>query len=132
VQLRDSYADLAELGELAAIGMGEIEAARAFKSRWQIPFPLLVDRRRESYRALGLRTGNLAQVAGPRVWAPFIAGIARGRGVAVGRQNIYQLGGAAVVTPGGKVVFSHRAANSADNAPVAELLAALRRAAQRT
>lgn len=131
MQLRDAYGEIAAAGELVAIGMGRLEDAAAFKARWRIPFPLLVDRRRESYRALGLQTGSLAQIAGPRVWGPFLAGMARGRGVAAGRQNVYQLGGAAVVAPGGSITYLHRAGTSADNAPVPDLIDALRRAQAR-
>lgn len=128
MQLRDAYEDLTARGELAAIGMGRPEEAAAFKARWQVPFPLLVDRRKESYRALGLETGSLARIAGPRVWGPFLAAMARGRGVAIGRQDIYQLGGAAVIVPGGTITYLHRARTSADNAPIAELVNALHRA----
>lgn len=122
-QLRDNRPRFDQLGaRVVCIGMDSSETAARFKSRYDIPFTLLVDSRRESYKALDIRKGSLLDLLGPRVWrgAPrsFRAGNPRGKI----QGNPYQLGGAAVVATGGEIVYLHRSKNAVDNAPVERLL----------
>lgn len=126
--MRDRYEDLEAKGaNAAAIGMGLTAMAADFKAKQSIPFPLLVDRHRETHRALELRRGTLFEVAGPKQIARgikrFLTGNTQGRPAP--KQDVLQLGGALVVAPGGKVLYEHRATGAEDNAPVEDLLAAL-------
>ena len=45
--------------ELAAVGLGDREYARAFRQETGISFPLLVDEKREAYQAMELKSANL-------------------------------------------------------------------------
>ncbi|MDQ3958029.1 MAG: AhpC/TSA family protein [Actinomycetota bacterium] len=126
--MRDRYEEFRAKGaEVAAVGMGLTAMAADFKEKQDIPFPLLVDRRRETHRAFELKRGNLFDVAGPKQVArsvkSFLTGNTQGRPAP--KQDVLQLGGAMVVAPGGRVLYSHRASGSEDNAPVDELLDAL-------
>ena len=126
--MRDRYEELeAKRANVAAIGMGLTAMAADFKEKQSIPFALLVDRRRETHRALELRRGNLLDVAGPkqvvRGVKSFLTGNTQGRPAP--KQDVLQLGGALVVAPGGDVLYRHVASGSEDNAPVDELLRAL-------
>lgn len=105
------------------IGMGATETARRFKEEYSLPFTVLVDKKRESYRMLGLKSGTLMEVMGPRVWAKGTRSVLKhGQGLA--KENVLQLGGVAIVKDG-KPVFVHRSETSSDNAPIETLLEAL-------
>lgn len=117
----------AKRANVAAIGMGLTAMAADFREKQDIPFPLLVDRHRETHRALELKRGNLLEVAGPKQIArgikSFLTGNTQGRPAP--KQDVLQLGGALVVAPGGPVLYRHQATGAEDNAPVDDLLAAL-------
>jgi hypothetical protein len=125
VQLRDAYEEFRSRGAaIVAIGMGTPIEAAAFKREQNLPFHLLVDRARQSYRAAGMRVAPWSKVAGPAVWARGLKAI-RGRGLRSARQDPRQLGGVIVVGRGGQVLYEHRSKTSADNPPLTELLGAV-------
>jgi hypothetical protein len=110
---------------LAAIGMGEAADARAFRDKSGIDFPLLIDERREAYRAVRLRSASVfhllrADNATARRRAS-AAGHRQGR---LGAHPM-QLGGSFVFGPGDVDRFAHWSETFGDNAPIADLLAAL-------
>lgn len=126
-QLRGRYEEFQAKGaNVAAIGMGTPGMAADFRDKKGMPFPLLVDANKQTYKALGLRRGSTKDVAGPRVWARGLKAFAMGQtqGLTI-KQDPLQLGGAVVFDRGGEVKLVHRAEHSADNLPVGELLAAL-------
>ena len=101
--------------------MGATETARRFKEEQRLPFTVLVDKKRESYRILGLTRGSFSQVMGPQVWAKGLKSIVR-HGQGIPKEDPYQLGGVAIVKDG-TVTFVHRSATSSDNLGIDELLA---------
>jgi hypothetical protein len=104
-------------------GMGATETARRFKEEFALPFTVLVDKKRESYRLLGLKRGSIMEVMGPRVWAKGAKSLLKhGQGLA--KEDPLQLGGVAIVK-NGELVFVHRSQTSSDNAPIDRLLDAL-------
>ena len=106
--------------------MGAIRRAAKFKRDLDIPFPLLVDRTRQTYRILELQRGSWIDVAGPKVWGRGLRSIVSGNRQAVRpTEDPLQLGGAAVILPGDRLVYVHRAESSSDNVPVDRLLEAL-------
>ncbi len=105
------------------IGMGATETTTSFKEHHRLPFTVLVDKKRESYRILGLERGSMGDVMGPKVWRAGARSILR-YGQGVPKEDPYQLGGAAVVRDG-TVVLLHRSETSADNLSVDDLLAAI-------
>ena len=119
--MRDDQERFTERGaRIVVIGMGATETARRFKEEYSLPFTVLVDKKRESYRLLGLKRGSVMEVMGPRVWAKGAKSLLKhGQGLA--KEDPLQLGGVAIVR-GGKVAFVHRAETSSDNLPVDELL----------
>ena len=126
--MRDRYAEIEAAGAgVAAIGMGAIQRAARFKEELDIPFPLLVDRTRETYRLLELSRGSWNDVAGPKVWGRGLRSLVGGNAQTVRpREDPRQLGGAAVILPGDRLASVHRATTSSDNVPVDRLLGALR------
>jgi hypothetical protein len=111
--------------KLAAVGLGDFGYAQAFREESGIRFQLLVDERREAYRALGLRSANLLHLFRKDNSA------ARKRAKAGGfRQHRlgkdpFQLGGSFVFAPGNKDLFAHISETFGDNASPADMLKAL-------
>ena len=121
------YEDFRSAGaDIVAIGMGRPDMAADFKKRFEIPFRLLVDADQQSYRALDFKRGSLLDVAGPKVWGSGLKSMLRGTTAAPTTLDYRQLGGAAIVEPGGRLKFIHRSQSSDDNLPVEQLLDALK------
>ncbi len=124
--MRGRYDEFAAKGaNVAAIGMGVPEMAADFRDKQQVPFPLLVDHTKETYRALEMRRGTLWDVVGPKVWLRFAKGIVGGHGVDTPKQDPLQMGGVMVLDRGGNIRYSFLASAASDNPPVDEVLAAL-------
>jgi peroxiredoxin len=110
---------------IVAIGMGRPEMAAHFRDERDVPFPLIVDHDKKTYKALELKRGNLWDMAGPQNWLRYTKGILAGHGVAAPKQDPSQMGGVVVVEAGGKIVYVHRGEIPADNPMVDEVLEAV-------
>ncbi len=101
---------------------------KGFLAGLEVPYPVLVDRERESYRAWGLRRSSVAGIwLDPRVWARYAALVLRGERMRRFGSDTLQLGGDFVLDRDGIVVYA-RPQRRDDRPPVGELLAALRAA----
>jgi hypothetical protein len=87
--------------------------------------PVLADEERATYRLAGLRRGNVAQLVGPRSVLSGIKHSARS-GVVQGKVigDATQLGGAAIIAPGGELIFQHASKDAGDTVEPDDLLAA--------
>ena len=130
--MRTHEQELRQAGaSLAAIGLGDASYARHFREDAGITFPLLIDEERRAYRAAGLKRASVlhllrADNARARVRAK-ASGHQQGR---LGK-NPFQLGGSFVFFPGNVDGYAHVSATFGDNAPVEDLLAAVRRGAKK-
>ncbi len=110
---------------LAAVGLGDLHYARLFREETGIKFPLLIDERQETYRAVDLKKASLLHLLRRDNAA------ARKRASAAGHrqhklgQNPFQLGASFVFAPGNVDRFVHISQTFGDNAAPAALLAAL-------
>lgn len=125
--MREHQGALEGLGaRLAAVGLGDRTYARFFREETGISFPLLIDEKREAYKAAGLRSASLLHLIKKE------NGVARARAKRAGHrqhklgQNPFQLGGSFVFSRGGDLVFAHLSKTFGDNADPKDLLAALR------
>lgn len=98
--------------------------AAHFKEDQQIPFPLLVDHKKETYRALHMKHSSPWSIYGPTVWIKGIKSIAQ-HGNKFPKQDPLQLGGIVVADKGGKILYTFRANASSEVAPLDEVVAAL-------
>jgi peroxiredoxin len=106
--------------------MGWPAAAANFREEREIPFPLIVDQKKETYRALEMKRGNLWEVAGPHVWLRFTKSILSGHGVqAKPKEDPLQMGGVVVADKGGRIGYRYLSSSSSDNPPTDEVIAAI-------
>ena len=123
--MRDSYGEFTSRGvQVAAVGMGTPAMATDFKREDEVPFPVLIDHTKETYRLVGLKRATLADAVKPKVLLRGALALIK-RGQALPQQDPAQLGGAIVVDRNGNIIFVHRARDAQDNAPVDALLEAL-------
>lgn len=116
---------------LVLIGQASPRQARHFRDKVGLdPLPVLADAERASYRAAGLKRGNLAQLIGPR---SVVSGLKHGArsGVIQGRVigDAAQLGGEMIVLADGTVAWSHVQEHAGDTVAPEVLLDAARAAA---
>jgi peroxiredoxin len=133
---RRRVADLAErLGEFRALGadvvaIGRGTPAMAADARRETGWPgvLLVDGDGAAFRAAGTRRTTILSALRPSVWRAALA--ARRRGLRQGKTgpDPWGLGATIVIAPRGRVLFEHRNRSIEDDAPVEDVLAAVRAA----
>ena len=110
---------------LAVVGLGDASYARFFREKTGIDFPLLIDDKREAYKAVGLRHASLLHLLRRDNMQ------ARRRAQAAGHKqhrlgkDPFQLGGSFVFAPGNKDMFVHISETFGDNAAPADLLKAI-------
>lgn len=110
---------------IAAVSLGDVEYARIFREDTGITFPLLIDADRVAYRAMDLGVGSVFSIFRSENRE------ARTRAVAAGHRqhklgkNPLQLGGSFIFGPADVDIYAHANETFGDNAPVADLLAAL-------
>ncbi len=113
--------------KLVLIGQLTSRHAAHFRRRQGIDSPVLADERRISYKAAGAKVGSLGDLLGPKVVAKGALTSLRTRqfqGKTLGHPA--QLGGAMVIAPGDRVVWSQMAEDAGDNASPEEILSAVR------
>jgi AhpC/TSA antioxidant enzyme len=132
VQLHRARSDFEAAGVgLVLIGQKTPDHAAEFRRKQGIELPILADEKRETYKAAGAKMGTVGELLGPTSVAAGVAKAFRSRGkIRQGRiiGNAAQLGGALVIAPGGRIVWSHKSENAADSASPEELLRAAREA----
>lgn len=108
-----------------AVGLGDAAYARQFREDTKIEFPLLIDEKRQAYRALGLGAATVLHMFRRDNTA------ARKRAKAGGHRqhklgkDPFQLGGSFVFAPGNVDRFVHVSQTFGDNADPKELLKAI-------
>ena len=103
------------------------EFAVRYHEHHELPFPLLVDPGRETYRTYGLTRGSVGRVWGWRAMKRYVAIIARsGIGeLRAPREDTLQLGGDFVIDREGRLAWGFWGAGPDDRPPVADLAAAV-------
>jgi alkyl-hydroperoxide reductase/thiol specific antioxidant family protein len=110
---------------LAAIGLGDVNYARAFRDETDITFPLLIDADRKAYRAVELKKANLFHLLRSDNAAARKRAKAGGFSQKKLGENPFQLGGSFVFAPGNVDKFVQISQTFGDNAAIADLVAAL-------
>src|SRR5919109_2918932 len=135
VILREEQERIQGVGaSIGLIGHGDPVEARAFVAAKRLPFPLLLDPDRGTYRAYGLIQGKAMQVLSPRLALPWVraelSAETRQRGLKGG--SFLQMPGTFVIDTGGivraragTIPMAHRNRHFADAPSIDRLLEAL-------
>jgi len=108
------------------IGQGTPRQAAAFRRRQGIQLCLLADEDLVSYRAAGAKVGGVRDLFNPMVVAKGAMTGVREKTIQTRTQgDASQLGGALVIAPDGRIVWSHMSTDAGDNASPEEILAAV-------
>jgi hypothetical protein len=133
VQLRGARSDFEAAGiGLVLIGQATPRHAAHFRRRQGVDLRVLADEKRESYRAAGAKVATAGELLGPKsVSRGLMKTVSSGGKVRQGKVigHAAQLGGAMLITPDGRVTWSHMSENASDNATPEEILAAARQPA---
>jgi peroxiredoxin len=115
-QLRDDRERFEQAGAaVVLIGLGSPEQASAFCADRGVRFSCVTSPDRSAHRAYGLRRGSFDQVAGPRVWLPWVRNqLGEKHQGRFGQGDTAQLPGTFVVDRAGVVRFAHRGTRSND------------------
>ena len=124
--MRRHYPEIQACG-VAVFGVSFESRDRLFQlsRQMQLPFDLLSDPERDTYRAYGVHRGNLWRMFGPgTIWA-YIKAIAGGRRYHFARSDPQQFAGDFVIDAAGIVRYEHHGAAPHDRPTVDQLLAVL-------
>jgi len=98
--------------------------AAHFKDEFEIPFTLLVDHDKRTYKALAIQRASAWNIYGPPVWVNGLRSIVKHPNK-IPKQDPFQLGGAAVVDKSGEILYLYRSRASSDIPPIDEVLSTL-------
>jgi len=125
-QLRDNRDRLENAGgRILLVGMGSEKESAAFKQKFDVPFPLVVDPKKKLYHAFDLKRMSALGLLSPGLARKGLGAMVRGHGMGIPQGDVQQLPGVFIVDRQGQVVFSHYAADPSDHPDVDTLLEAL-------
>ena len=127
VELNRARARFASAGaRLILIGQGTPADAARFRLHLHIDLQVVTDADRVTYLWAGTKLATVDELIGPVVVWRALLRMVRQR-VVIGHNTAdeAQLGGSIVVTPDGRVAFTHISRDASDVAPPAEILAAI-------
>lgn len=101
------------------------ERTARFWERLALPFVAACSADGAAHRAFGLRRGRLAEILGPRLWAPALRALLKGRGAGLPQGDVFVLPGAFVCERDGRLSWVRYGAHAADHVRADALIAAL-------
>jgi hypothetical protein len=97
----------------------------------KVPFELVLDRTKETYRRWGMgRTNIFRSVLAPALVYRYLKLLLKGERFLGVAPDMYQLGGDFVIDQSGRIVFAHRMRHNGDRVEVSSLLNELARVAK--
>jgi hypothetical protein len=96
--------------------------ARAYADETGLPWPLLIDERRQFYHAYSMGRAKLRDLIGPAVWWAYFRELLRGQLPRWPQGDTEQQGGDVLIDPDGIVRIHHIGAGPADRPAVEDLL----------
>ena len=124
--MRDVYEEIKASGaEVLAIGTGNARHAVEFVEEEGIPFPVLVDDDADAARAASVKRGNAWKILGPETYGASLRTWREGHRIHKPGKRTFQLGATFVVGPGNAVHYEYLDENTADHAPLEDVMKVL-------
>jgi len=125
-QLRRAKTRFDQAGaRVVLVAMGTPAESTAFARGFSVPFEMVCDPERKVYQAFDLEQMAPLGFLSPSVALKGVMAMAKGHGIGVPVGDVRQLPGVFIIDSKGTIVFSHFAADPADNPAPDEILAAL-------
>jgi len=124
--LRRRYTEIQILGgEVVGISFESRDRLFQMSRQMQLPFPVLSDPEKDTYRAYGLSSGKLRRIFGPgTIWA-YVKLLAAGQTYHFRSSDFLQLGGDVVIDAAGTVRYEYRSGAPHDRTSVNQIIAVL-------
>jgi len=130
-QLRQKKQRFDQAGaQVVLVSMGTPEESAAFEMKFNIPFPLISDPKRQLYQAFGLKQISGLELISPSVAFKGLLAMSKGHTIGMPVGDIRQLSGVFIINPDGRIVYSHVASDPSDHPDPDTLLNALKAADQ--
>jgi hypothetical protein len=127
-QLRQRSEELGELGvEPVLVSFASALHTRQYVAERRLEWPVLIDERRELYRAYDMGRAPLWEVWGPATWMAYGRALLAGERLRPGRDDPRQRGGDVLVDPEGILRLHHAGRGPADRPSVNAIIACVRR-----
>lgn len=123
--MRDRLDELAP-AEVALVTFTRQRNLRGYRSRLGLPYVVLADEARTSYRDYGLGRGPWWRVWGLATLRAYARLLRRGGRLRRPAEDTLQLGGDFVVGPDGRLAYAYRSRSPADRPRVDDVIAAVR------
>ena len=125
--MSDRLAEFGDDVEVALITFTSVEKLTAYVADKNLPFPVVLDRDRSSYRSYGLGRGTVRRVWSPKALKKYVEILRKDGLGALSRtdEDTLQLGGDFVVGPDGTLVYGFWGEGPDDRPTVDELVAAV-------
>ncbi len=126
--MRDRLDELGETTEVALVTFSDPTHLAHYQDVHDLPYTILVDRTRSSYRDFGLGRGSVRRVWGWRALHRYVQILRAGGLAGLGRptEDTLQLGGDFVIAPDGALAWGFWGEGPDDRPSVDDLIAAVR------
>ena len=111
--------------QVVLVGMGTSEQCAAFGRQFDVPFAILSDPQKRLFHAFGLKRMSALGFLSPAMALKGVGAMAQGHGIGLPQGDIRQLPGVFVIDTAGQIVYSHYAADPADQPKAETILTAL-------
>lgn len=122
--MRDRLGDLGD-AVVALVTFTRPRNLRGYRSRFGLPYAVLADETRATYRDYGLGRGHWWRVWGPATVRAYGRLMRQGARFQAPKEDTLQLGGDFVVGRDGRLVYAYRSKAPDDRPPVDDLVAAV-------
>jgi peroxiredoxin len=101
--------------KVVIVGLGTPEQSEEFRKKFQVPFTLISDHKKDLYRAFGLKQMSPIGFLSPSMIIKGFSTMSKGHAMGVPEGDVRQLPGVFVINTDGRIEFSHYAENPADH-----------------
>ncbi len=126
-QLRRQADAFKEAGaRVVLVGLGTLEATKAFQSRFDVPFTMIADPQKQLFNAFQLKQAGPKDLLSLGMAAKGLSAMFRGHHLGIPKGDVRQLPGVFIIDTGGRICFRHYARNPADHPSAEDLLVRVR------
>lgn len=108
--------------EVVLVGLGNVEQTAEFKTRFDVPFPMIADPEKRLFEAFRLKQASVGALFSAKMVFRGMSAMAKGHRIGAPQGDVRQLPGVFIIDTNGRILFSHHASGPADHPPPDVLL----------